>query len=156
MSIIEDDNGFLWLVTEKGLSCFDRATSQVRNYDKYDGFPPVVMEESTTLKTLDGELWVGCKEGILTFSPDKLETQRFDYNTFIVGCQISNRDIRSYTDHPIIDRSITYTDRITLNHNQSMFTLEFAALNYNNQNRVSYKYIWKDMKKNGTITGRTV
>ncbi len=39
MSIIEDDNGFLWLATEKGLSCFDRATSQVRNYDKYDGFP---------------------------------------------------------------------------------------------------------------------
>ena len=38
MSIIEDDNGFLWLATEKGLSCFDRATSQVRNYDKYDGF----------------------------------------------------------------------------------------------------------------------
>lgn len=147
MSIIEDDNGFLWLATEKGLSCFDRATSQVRNYDKYDGFPPVVMEENTALKTLDGELWLGCKEGILTFSPDKLETQRFDYNTFIVGCQISNRDIRSYTDHPIIDRSITYTDRITLNHNQSMFTLEFAALNYNNQNRVSYKYIWKDMKR---------
>lgn len=154
MSIIEDDNGFLWLATEKGLSCFDRATSQVRNYDKYDGFPPVVMEESTTLKTLDGELWVGCKEGILTFSPDKLETQRFDYNTFIVGCQISNRDIRSYTDHPIIDRSITYTDRITLNHNQSMFTLEFAALNYNNQNRVSYKYILEGYEKEWHYNGK--
>lgn len=57
---------------------------------------------------------------------------------------------------PIIDRSITYTDRITLNHNQSMFTLEFAALNYNNQNRVSYKYILEGYEKNGTITGRTV
>lgn len=154
MSIIEDDNGFLWLATEKGLSCFDRATSQVRNYDKYDGFPPVVMEENTALKTLDGELWLGCKEGILTFSPDKLETQRFDYNTFIVGCQISNRDIRSYTDHPIIDRSITYTDRITLNHNQSMFTLEFAALNYNNQNRVSYKYILEGYEKEWHYNGK--
>ena len=152
--IIEDDNGFLWLATEKGLSCFDRATSQVRNYDKYDGFPPVVMEENTALKTLDGELWLGCKEGILTFSPDKLETQRFDYNTFIVGCQISNRDIRSYTDHPIIDRSITYTDRITLNHNQSMFTLEFAALNYNNQNRVSYKYILEGYEKEWHYNGK--
>lgn len=112
------------------------------------------MEESTTLKTLDGELWLGCKEGILTFSPDKLETQRFDYNTFIVGCQISNRDIRSYTDHPIIDRSITYTDRITLNHNQSMFTLEFAALNYNNQNRVSYKYILEGYEKEWHYNGK--
>lgn len=92
----------------------------------------------------------------MTFSPDKLETQRFDYNTFIVGCQISNRDIRSYTEHPIIDRSITYTDKITLNHNQSMFTLEFAALNYNNQNRVSYKYILEGYEKEWHYNGRTV
>ena len=78
----------------------------------------------------------------------------FDYNTFIVGCQISNRDIRSYTEHPIIDRSITYTDRITLNHNQSMFTLEFAALNYNNQNRVSYKYILEGYEKEWHYNGK--
>lgn len=154
MSVIEDDNGSLWLATEKGLSCFDRATGRIRNYNKYDGFPSVVMEENTILKTLDGELWLGCKEGILTFSPDKLESRRFDYNTFIVGCQISNRDIASYTEQPIIDRSITYTDRITLNHNQSMFTLEFAALNYNNQNRVSYKYILEGYEKEWHNNGK--
>ena len=91
----------------------------------------------------------------MTFSPDKLENAKdFDYNTFIVGCQISNRDIRSYTDHPIIDRSITYTDKITLNHNQSMFTLEFAALNYNNQNRVSYKYILEGYEKEWHYNGK--
>ena len=76
MSIIEDITVSFGLLRKKGLSCFDRATSQVRNYDKYDGFPPVVMEENTALKTLDGELWLGCKEGILTFSPDKLETKK--------------------------------------------------------------------------------
>lgn len=154
MSVIEDDNGCLWLTTEKGLSCFDRTTYQVRNYDKYDGFPAVMMEESTALKTPEGELWLGCKEGILTFFPSKLETQQFDYKTFIVGCQISNRDIRSYTEHPIIDGSITYADRITLNHNQSMFTLEFAALNYNNQNRVSYKYILEGYEKEWHYNGK--
>lgn len=154
MSIVEDDNGNLWFATEKGLSCFDKATGQVRNYDKYDGFPGLEMEENTALKTMDGELWLGCKQGILSFSPDKLETQRFDYSTFIVGCQISNRDIRSFTDQPIIDTSITYADRIVLNHNQSMFTLEFAALNYNNQNRVSYKYILEGYEKEWHYNGK--
>lgn len=154
VSVAEDDNGNLWLTTEKGLSCFDNATGQVRNYDKYDGFPSVEMEESTSLKTMDGELWLGCKEGILSFFPDKLETQRFDYKTFIVDCQISNKDIRSYTESPIIDKSITYVDHITLNYNQSMFTLEFAALNYNNQNRVSYKYILEGYEKEWHYNGK--
>ena len=34
MSIIEDDNGFLWLATEKGLSCFDRQRYQTLFYAK--------------------------------------------------------------------------------------------------------------------------
>lgn len=154
MSIVEDDNGYLWFATEKGLSCFDKATGQIRNYDKYDGFPSIEMEESTALKTMDGELWLGCKQGILSFFSDKLETLRSDYNTFIVGCQISNKDIRSYMEDPIIDKSITYTDHITLNHNQSMFTLEFAALNYNNQNRVTYKYILEGYEKEWHYNGK--
>lgn len=154
MSIVEDDNGYLWFATEKGLSCFDKTTGQVRNYDKYDGFPSVEMEESTALKTLDGELWLGCRQGILSFFSDKLETLRFNYNTFIVGCEISNKDIRSYTEEPIINKSITYTDQITLNYNQSMFTLEFAALNYNNQNRVSYKYILEGYEKEWHFNGK--
>ena len=154
VSVVEDDNGNLWLATEKGLSRFDNVTGQVRNYDKYDGFPNVELEENTSLRTMDGELWLGCKEGILSFFPDKLETQSFDYNTFIVGCQISNKDIRSYTEHPITDKSVTYTDQITLNYNQSMFTLEFAALNYNNQNRVSYKYILEGYEKEWHYNGK--
>ena len=34
-----------------------------------------------------------------------------------------------------------------------MFTLEFAALNYNNQNRVSYKYILEGYEKEWHYNG---
>lgn len=154
MSMVEDDNGRLWFATEGGLSYYDKATEQIRNFDKYDGFPAIEMEENAALKTLDGELWLGCRQGILSFYPEKLETQRNEYKTFIVDCQVSNRDIRSYTENPIIDKSITYTDKIVLNYDQSMFTLEFAALNYTNQNRVSYKYILDGYEKEWHYNGK--
>ena len=35
-----------------------------------------------------------------------------------------------------------------------MFTLEFAALNYNNQNRVSYKYILEGYEKEWHYNGK--
>lgn len=154
MSVVEDDSERLWFATESGLSYFDKATEQIRNFDKYDGFPIVEMEENTALKTLDGELWLGCKQGILVFSPDKLEAQRMEYKTFIVNCEVSNKDIRSFTDEPIVDKSITYTDKIVLNYDQSMFTIEFAALNYSNQNRVSYKYILEGYEKEWHYNGK--
>ncbi|KAA6315310.1 Sensor histidine kinase TmoS, partial [termite gut metagenome] len=74
MSIVEDNTGSLWFVTESGISRFDKQTERFRNYDKYDGFPDVTIEEGAALKTIDNELWLGCKQGILVFSPNKLQS----------------------------------------------------------------------------------
>ncbi|KAA6324059.1 Sensor histidine kinase TmoS, partial [termite gut metagenome] len=92
MSITEDDAGGLWFVTESGISRFDKQTERFRNYDKYDGFPDVTIEEGAALKTIDNELWLGCKQGILVFSPNKLQSYHHDYATYIIDLKISNTD----------------------------------------------------------------
>ncbi len=154
MSIVEDGLGNLWFATEGGLSCFNKKTQQFRNYDKYDGFLAVEMEEGSALHTLNGELWLGCKQGILCFDPDKLETTNRNYHTYIVDFQVSNRDLRSFKENPILMESIKYASEVRLNHNQSMFTIEFAALNYYNQNRVSYKYLLEGYEKEWHYNGK--
>lgn len=154
MSIVEDANNNLWFATESGLSRFDKQTEQFRNYDKYDGFLNVEMEESAAIKTLTGELWLGCKQGILHFLPDKLETLSNSYSTYIVDFRVSNKDLHSFKDHPILTKSIKYTDTIVLNYDQSMFAIEFAALNYYNQNRVSYRYILEGYEKEWHYNGK--
>ena len=153
-SIVEDKNGNLWFTTEIGLSCFNKATEQFRNYDKYDGFLNVELEEGSALRTLNGDLWIGTRQGILTFSPDKLETLHTNYDTRIVDFKVSNRDLRSFRECPILKESITYAKAIELNYNQSMFTIEFAALNFYNQNRVSYRYILEGYEKEWHYNGK--
>lgn len=153
ISLIEDDRGRLWFTTENGLSYFDKHAKQVRNFGRYDGLPVVEMEDNTAMKTSDGELWLGTKQGIIAFSPDKLESQYSVYKTYIVNCEVSNQNIQSFVVDPIIDCSITYADKIVLKHNQSMFTFEFAALNYDNQNRVSYKYILEGYEREWHFNG---
>ncbi|MDR0891515.1 MAG: response regulator [Mediterranea sp.] len=153
-SIVEDGHGHLWFTTEIGLSCFNTSTGQFRNYDRYDGFLNVELEENSALRTLGGDLWLGTKEGILAFSPDKLETQHTKYDTRIVDFKVSNRDLRSFRQHPILDESITYANDIKLKHNQSMFTIEFAALNFYNQNRVSYRYILEGYEREWHYNGK--
>lgn len=154
MSIIEDGEDNLWFATESGLSCFNKKTEQFRNYDKYDGFLNVEMEESSALRALNGELWLGCKQGVLCFDPEKLESTNWNYNTYIVDFRVSNRDLRSFKENPILMESIKYAEKIVLNYNQSMFTIEYAALNYYNQNRVSYKYILEGYEKEWHYSGK--
>ena len=154
ISIVEDENNQLWFVTDKDISYYNHKTGKIRNYDKYDGFPKVTIEDNSAISTRDGEIWIGCKEGILSFTPHKLESHKENYRTFIVGCHISNRDIRSFVDDPIIDRSISYVDRLELKHKQSMFTFEFAALNFNNQNKVSYRYLLEGYEKEWHYNGK--
>ncbi len=153
-SIVEDKNGNLWFTTEIGLSCFNKTTEQFRNYDKYDGLLNVELEEGSALRTLNGDLWIGTRQGIMVFSPDKLETSQINYDTRIVDFKVSNRDLRSFRDCPILKESIIYADAIRLKYNQSMFAIEFAALNFYNQNRVSYRYILEGYEKEWHYSGK--
>lgn len=154
VSIVEDDKQNLWLATESGLSRFNKETGRFRNYDKYDGFQGLAMEEGSAMRTQNGELWLGCREGVLTFNPEKLEVSDNEYKTYIVDFKISNKDLRTFKDKPVITESIKYTDALTLDYDQSMFTLEFAALNYANQNRVSYRYILEGYEKEWHDNGK--
>lgn len=154
VSIVEDDKQNFWMATESGLSCFNKTSEHFRNFDKYDGFFNLIMEESSALRTLNNELWLGCREGILMFNPDKLESFNTAYQTYIVDFKISNRDLSEFKDNPIITESIKYTESITLKYDQSMFALEFTALNYSNPNRISYKYILEGYEKEWHFNGK--
>lgn len=141
LAIVEDNNNALWLATENAISRFDKEKELFRNFDRYDGFLNVQMEEESALKLSSGDLWFGTRKGILSFNPEKIETFNYEYKTFIVNFLVSNREIRTFKEDAILKESIKYAKAITLNHNQSTFAIEFAALNYYNQNHVSYKYI---------------
>ena len=154
VSIVEDDKNALWLATENSISRFDKEKETFRNFDHYDGFLNVQMEEESALKLASGDLWFGCRKGILAFDPEKIETYNCGYNTMIVDFLVSNRELRSFKDDPILKESIRYAKSITLKYNQSNFVIEFAALNYYNQNRVSYRYILEGFEKEWHFSGK--
>jgi len=153
LSIVEDKRGNLWLATEMGISRFNMKTQSFRNFDKYDGFIPVKMEEECALRCASGQLWFGCKDGIIKFDPSRLETYNFANKTFIVDFKVSNQEYNSLNtgEHGL---SVKELKTITLKHNQSMFTIEFAALNYYNQNRISYKYILQGYEEEWHFSGK--
>ena len=154
LSIVEDNENSLWLATENAISRFDKQHETFRNFDRFDGFLNVQMEEESAIKLNSGEIWFGNRNGILTFNPQKLETYNCNYKTFIVDFTIFNRSLKSFKDDPILKESIKYAKSIELKYNQSTFVIEFAALNYYNQNKVSYKYILEGFENEWHYNGK--
>ncbi len=154
LSIVEDEDNYLWLATENALARFDKKLKTFRNFDRYDGFINVRMEEGSAIRCQNGEIWFGNRMGILAFNPRKIETVNVNYQTLIVDFLISNREIRSFRDKPLLKESIRYAESITLKHNQNNIVLEFAALNYYNLNRVSYKYILEGFEDEWHYNGK--
>ncbi|MBQ3700950.1 MAG: helix-turn-helix domain-containing protein [Prevotella sp.] len=132
-SIVEDLQGHLWFATEAGLSCYNQQTGRIRNFDQYDGIPNVKIEEASALCSSDGHLWIGCKQGILTFSPQQLQTSKSDYRTFIIDVMADGQPYIGSTAMP-------YTDYVEYAHAQNSFSIEFAALNFPNLTSISYRY----------------
>lgn len=141
LSITEDNNNGLWLTTENAITRFDKSSESFRNFDRYDGLQPVQMEEESALQLESGILWFGNRKGIISFDPQSISTYQSVYKTYIVDFWVSNQELKNVGEEPILRSSISYAKTIRLKHNQSSFAIEFAALNFYNPNRVSYKYI---------------
>ncbi len=146
LSIVDDNRGTLWLATDKGLSCYNKLKGTVTNYDNYDGFPDVQMEETASMRSRNGDIWLGTRQGLLIFNPRRLKINDTDWNTYIIRCAVNNKTL--------YDKALPYADKIVLKHNEDMFTLEYAALNFTSQDRISYRYILEGYDKawhnNGT------
>ena len=132
-SITEDLHGRLWFATEAGLSCYNQQTGRIRNFGRYDGIPDVQMEETAATCNSDGHLWIGTKQGVLTFNPEQLQSSKTRYNTCIIDVITDNQ---SYVG-PI---AIPYSEQIELEHDQNSFIIEFAALKFQDHSQISYRY----------------
>jgi signal transduction histidine kinase/ligand-binding sensor domain-containing protein/DNA-binding response OmpR family regulator len=139
-SILQDDNGNLWLGTNNGLSWFSPGTKTFRNYELNDGLQGSSFNRNACLKTASGEMFFGGSGGFNVFHPDSIKTNTSVPVVFITDLQIFNKSVKvGEKDSPLQDH-ISEIRELTLSHKQSVFSFEFAALNYSLPEKNQYAY----------------
>ncbi len=149
-AILEDDQGSLWLATHNGLSHFDPQTRTFRNYSESDGLAgnflnPIGAEGSC--RTPNGELVFGSTNGVTEFDPDRVADNPYVPPVELTDFLLFNTPVHPGEKSPL-RKSIWATDSLTLNHRQSIFTLEFAALSYVAPERNRYRYRLEGLENN--------
>lgn len=138
--IIEDDNGHLWLGTQKGLSRFDIDKKIFRNFDKRYGLNDNLFNRNTPVKLNSGELFFGNSKGFVLFNPTAITTNQHLPPVVLTNLSILNKPVIIGGENSPLSRAINHTNAITLTNKDSVFTLEFAALNYQMSEENQYAY----------------
>ena len=141
--ILEDNEGFLWLSTNKGLSKFNKNAETFKNYDVNDGLQNNEFQELAYFKRKNGEFLFGGVNGYNTFFPDKLTDNTYKPETAITKFYVSNNEISAgdtIDGHVLLNKTINNTTEITLKHFQNNISFEFAALHFVAPLKNEFKY----------------
>ncbi|NJM16758.1 MAG: response regulator [Bacteroidales bacterium] len=143
-NIFEDDNGNIWLSTGKGLVKFVNGIYKpgepvFRAYSlsatqEYYGF-----RESSSYKSSTGEVYIGSHNGLYHFNPTQINENPYPPEIVFTNLEIYNNKV-PVTSKGILKKQLNESESIKLSHKESVFTIEFAALNYIFPQKNYYKY----------------
>ena len=162
-NILEDKEGNMWISTPNGLASIklhktgDHYTFSINHYNELDGLQGREFNLNAAGKLRSGELIFGGSHGFNLFDPKMVDKFKPKLRLVFTDFQLYNKRVAvgdSVNGGMILNKSITETQAITLNHNENVFDISFSACDYFNPDKIRYQYTLEGFDK-GWITSST-
>ncbi|GAA0537490.1 two-component regulator propeller domain-containing protein [Chitinophaga japonensis] len=137
--IQQDDAGLMWITTNNGIYSIDPATGNIRHFTRQDNLQSQQFNYKAFYRASDGKLLAGGIKGFNAFYPEKLSDVPARVRVSFTNFQLFNKQVPLSDDGPL-SKQINYTNRLILQHNQSVMSFEFAVLNFSAPEKLSYAY----------------
>ncbi|RMF59143.1 MAG: hypothetical protein D6746_08710, partial [Bacteroidetes bacterium] len=138
--ILPDDEGYLWLSTNRGLSRFDPRTEQFRNFDADDGLQSNEFNSGAYFRSRRGELFFGGVYGFTYFFPGDVVDNPHVPPVVITGLKRINRAESIREAGTVLTRALAETDTLRLSYRDNVLTFSFAALDFSAPAKNRYAY----------------
>ncbi len=137
--IMDDNKGNLWMSTNKGISKFIISTETFFNYSSADGLQGNEYNSGAYCKNSTGHMFFGGTNGWNMFHPDSIKQNTFEPEVVFTDFQIFNKPVQ-VNESSVLKKNLNYADELVLQSTQSVFSFEFAALNFTNSVKNNYQY----------------
>ena len=131
LSMIEDTQNQLWVVSEIALSKFDPVKETFENYELSSIYQEFNFSEALPIINARNQIILGTDKGFLEVSPEKMRKSSYVPPIVFTGLKIQGH----LTDH-----SIDNLEELELEPSQRNVTFQFAALDYVNPKGILYAY----------------
>jgi signal transduction histidine kinase/ligand-binding sensor domain-containing protein len=141
LGVLVDKKGLLWVSTFNGVSKFNPFTRTFTNFSTNDGLQSREFKMSSCVFSRRGKMYFGGVNGFNEFAPDALREKKYDPPLVFTDFLVFNKHATIGDDNnSVLKETITNTRVITLPHDQSVITFEFASLNYTIEGKKQYSY----------------
>lgn len=129
--IKEDDSGIFWMTTNKGLVKFDPDRQKViKVYTVADGLLSGQFNYKSGYRDQNGDIYFGTTAGMISFGRNDIREQEHSTSLFITDFFLFDQPVPVGVAGSPLKKSIAFSDKLTLKHNQNTFSFHIAALNY--------------------------
>lgn len=149
----DDQNHKLWISTDRGLSCLDLYTNQFTNFGLKDGIVGTEFNDMSFKKGTDGTFYFGCVDGIYSFHPDQIKRNPNPPKVIITHYRLYDDLPASKIKEGISRTPVPGNKEIIIPFKQSIFSIDFVALNYTNTPKNQYAYKLENYDNNWHYVG---
>ncbi|UII26182.1 ATP-binding protein [Fulvivirga maritima] len=137
----EGADGHFWASTDQGLIRLNLEDSTSTVFNNDSGVPFSQFNYRAAFKDSKGIIYFGSNQGLIYFDEEKSGLlNECPGRVAFTDFELFNESVRPGTENSPLDESINLTDKIELEYEQNVFTLEFSVRNYANKGKGHYAY----------------
>ena len=140
----------LLFITDSGFSILDLLNQKFTNFNRENGMPLSALNERSVYKALNGNIYIGGVDGMISFKERDITYTPQSYNIHPFRLFINGKTIQVDDDSRVLSKTLTDTPKITLTSDQSMFSIEYATTNYIPFNKDEIEYYLKGFSQDWT------
>lgn len=144
-SLVEDDNGILWVSTSNGIFIYDKTSDKFNSIPYYLERKPTDYSSGASLNLKNKFFLFGSNEGLKIFSPSDILSSDYKPKVIISDFQIFNKSVY---DDPEKFAELFSSGKIVLPYSQNVFSFTFSSTDYNSPASIKYAYMMKGFDKN--------
>lgn len=153
-SVTEDQEGYIWIASSKGLSRFDPKSNKISNYQTDEGLQVNEYLSESFANLRSGEIIFGGVYGLDLINPTSVKENTHIPSVYFTKLTIMNQEIIPSGEKSLIQTDIAFTESISLKHSDNIISLDFIAINYQNPDKNKYAYKLEGFDEKWNIIGK--
>ncbi|MDU0808413.1 hybrid sensor histidine kinase/response regulator transcription factor [Aquirufa regiilacus] len=149
----EDKKGDLWFTTNGGISKMDAKSLAFVNYDEADGLQGKEFIITAHAKNKQGWMFFGGVNGLNYLKSDSLRMRLDVPHVYLTGLKIFNKSVQVGEENSPLTADLPDLKTLVLQPDQSVFSLDYVALEYQRPKNNRYAYFLEGFDKEWNFVG---
>ncbi len=138
-----DNQNNLWLSANTEIVKYNEVTGTHTTYHTTDGVKTASFNNSSVFKDHNNTIYFGGIDNITFFNPDNVSPLKTTPQIIFTNLSVNNKKIdfkNKEENHNIISEDFGYTNNITLNHNDNVFSIDIVPNDFLGNDNINYRY----------------